>query len=283
MRQHPGLSYCAAQVRRFDRDRFATVLFAPASRREALFALYAFNLEVARTRETVSEALLGRIRLQWWRESIAGIYAGAPRRHAVVDALTTAVGEHGLSRSHFDRLIDSRERDLDDEPPADLEALRDYAEGSSSTLVALALEALGVVPAAAFEAGRHVGIAWALTGLIRAIPFHARARRVYLPADLSGAAGLQIEALFALRPSPALNQVVERLADAARAHLYAARTLRRDVPRAALPALLPASLADRYLRRMTRVGYDVFDPAAGAEPSPAATWRLAARAALGRF
>ncbi|MEX2008823.1 MAG: squalene/phytoene synthase family protein, partial [Dongiaceae bacterium] len=38
-----GLSYGAAEVRRGDRDRFLTALFAPADRREALFALYAFN------------------------------------------------------------------------------------------------------------------------------------------------------------------------------------------------------------------------------------------------
>jgi len=42
-------------VRRHDRDRFQTVLFAPAARREALFALYAFNYEIARVRERISE------------------------------------------------------------------------------------------------------------------------------------------------------------------------------------------------------------------------------------
>ncbi len=52
----PGLSPLAALVRRHDRDRYQTVLFAPAGRREALFALYAFNYEIARVRETVTRA-----------------------------------------------------------------------------------------------------------------------------------------------------------------------------------------------------------------------------------
>src|ERR671936_425398 len=77
------LSPVAALVRRHDRDRFQTALFAPAARREALFALYAFNYEIARVRERVREPILGRIRLEWWRETIAAAYEGGPvRRHA---------------------------------------------------------------------------------------------------------------------------------------------------------------------------------------------------------
>src|ERR1700731_1564648 len=72
--QADRLSPVAALVRRHDRDRFQTVLFAPAARREALFALYAFNYEIARVRERVSEPTLGRLRLEWWREIIAAAY-----------------------------------------------------------------------------------------------------------------------------------------------------------------------------------------------------------------
>src|SRR5258707_10959945 len=102
------LSPVAALVRRHDHDRFQTVLFAPAARREALFALYAFNHEIARVRERVSEPTLGRIRLEWWREIIAAAYESGPvRRHVVVELLTEAIREHALTREHFDRLIDA--------------------------------------------------------------------------------------------------------------------------------------------------------------------------------
>src|SRR5215469_14873091 len=111
-------SACARLLRQHDRDRFLTALFAPAERREDLFALYAFNYEVARVREVVTEPLLGRIRLEWWRESLDAIYAGAPvRRHEVVEPLAAAIRRHGLSREHFDRLIDAREEDLADAAP----------------------------------------------------------------------------------------------------------------------------------------------------------------------
>src|SRR5207244_12479744 len=53
-------SYCAELLRRQDSDRYLTALFAPSDRREALFALYAFNLEIARAREAVSEPFIDR-------------------------------------------------------------------------------------------------------------------------------------------------------------------------------------------------------------------------------
>src|SRR5256885_12928157 len=79
--QADRLSPVAALVRRHDRDRFQTVLFAPAARREALFALYAFNYEIARVRESVTLPMLGQIRLQWWRENIAAAFQGGAIRH----------------------------------------------------------------------------------------------------------------------------------------------------------------------------------------------------------
>lgn len=277
-------SELAALVRRHDRDRFLTALFAPEARRPALLALYAFNYEVAKTRELVSEAMLGRIRLQWWRDVLDRIYAGAPaQRHEVIEPLAAAIRAHDLSRDHFERLIEARERDLEEAPPESLAALEAYAEASSAPLVLLALESLGEMGEAARAAGRAVGTAYALSGLVRAVPFHARARRLYLPRDLCAEAGLEIErGLFELRPSPALARVVERVAERARHHLQAARALRASVPRAALPALLPSVLVSADLARLARAGYDPFAPAvAGVDPWRG--WRLSLAALRRRY
>jgi phytoene synthase len=266
-------SYCADQVRRFDRDRYLTCLFAPAEARAQLFALYAFNLEVAKTAEVVSEALLGHIRLQWWLDAIDEIYTGQPRRHEVVVPLAEAVRRHGLGRTHFERLIEARAFDLEDTAPESLAALEDYAEATSAGLTYLALEILGARGTEAEAAGRHVGIAWALAGLLRAVPFHARRKRLYLPRDLGAAAGLDLGELYELHPSPALRQVAGQVAERAEEHLRAARALAARVPRQALPALLPATLASRGLATLARAGYDPFDARVQAQ-SPGRVWRL---------
>jgi phytoene synthase len=244
-------------VRRHDPDRFLTALFAPADRREDLFALYAFNHEVAKTREVVSEPLLGRIRLQWWREALDEIYAGRPRRHEVAEPLARAVGRHGLPRALFDRLIDAREFDLEDTPPATLAALEGYAGATGGALVELALHVLGAAEPAALLAGRHVGAAWALTGLARAVPYHACARRQYLPRAIMVETGAREGDLFELRATAPLAAAVREVAEAARRHLAAARAERASVPRQAVPALLPATLAGLYLDRLDAIGHDV--------------------------
>ncbi|MFQ6018000.1 MAG: phytoene/squalene synthase family protein [Kiloniellaceae bacterium] len=262
-----GLSYCAQQVRRFDHDRYLTCLFAPAARREQLFALYAFNLEVAKTAELVSEAMLGRVRLQWWREALEGIYTARTAGHEVLEPLVEAVRRHGLSRVHFDRLIDAREFDLDGAAPETLAALEHYAEGTSASRVLLALEVLGAQGPAAAAAGRHVGIAFALAGLLRAVPFDAGRKRLYLPQDLVRKSGLRIGELFELRSSAALNRIAEAIAARASRHLSEARALSAQVPKAAAPALLPAVLAGQGLKALRKSGYDPFDAAVQERPS----------------
>ena len=179
-RGHGGRRFpiAATLLRRHDADRYLTALFAPGERREALFALYAFNLEIARMREAVSEPMMGLIRLQWWRDALAEIAQGKVRAHEVVRPLAAAIAAHNLSLPLFERLIAARERDLDAEPPADLPSLVDYARESSGTLTELALEVLGRPSAEQREAGQAAGIAWSLTGLLRAAPFHASQRRV---------------------------------------------------------------------------------------------------------
>jgi phytoene synthase len=172
---------------------------------------------------------------------------------------------------------------MDDQAPADVEALIAYAEGTAAALGLLSLRVLGAGgDAAARAAARDVGIAWALTGLLRAVPFHAKERRIYLPASLNRQAGLDVYQLFEMRSPSALRTVVAAVADCAAAHLDAARVVRRKVPRAALPALLPATLADGYLRQLQRARYDPF-AAAVQKPGPLQLARVAVNAARGRY
>jgi NADH dehydrogenase [ubiquinone] 1 alpha subcomplex assembly factor 6 len=301
-----GLSAVGALVRRHDRDRYQTALFAPAARREGLFALYAFNYEIARVRESVRQPMLGQIRLQWWREVIDAAFAGRPaRRHEVVQPLAATIREFDLSREHFDRMIEARERDLvADEPPVDLAALESYAEGTSVALILLALAVLDANQAAAAEepisdrlhlacnaagpstraqeAAVHVGIAYALAGLLRAMPFHARVDRRYIPHEIAARVGLDPADYAGLRDTPGLRRVTAEIAEAANRHLQAARRLRSAVPRTAYPALLPAIVAERFLARLRRAGFNPFAPEL-LTPDPLQSWRLAWAMLVGRF
>ena len=172
-----ALEYCALQVRTFDPDRYLITIAGPKKFRAALFGLYAFNLEISKTRETVSEPMLGRIRLQWWREAIEGIYQGTPRNHEVILALAFVIESHSLSRQHFEEMIDGREFDLEDREPEDMPELVSYAQQTSGSLLQLTAEILTADKAAA----DRIGVAWALVGLMKAIQFHSSQQRCYLP------------------------------------------------------------------------------------------------------
>ena len=250
--------YCADEVRRHDNDRYLTTLFAPSKTRERLFALHAFNVELARVRESVSGPLLGQVRLRFWHDSIAELFSGAPRRHPVMLALSESGATAWANRADLERLIAAREFDLCDEPPSTTEELEGYASSTAGTLAMLGLEALGVTDEVSKAAARYVALAAALSGLLRAVPFHARARRLYLPADLMARHGLEREALFAGQGGAALTATARDVGAIASRYLDLAWEFRRRVPRAALPALLQATLVDRDLARLERCGFDPF-------------------------
>jgi NADH dehydrogenase [ubiquinone] 1 alpha subcomplex assembly factor 6 len=269
-------------LRRYDRDRFLATLCAPSRLQPALWALLGFNLEIARVREVVSQPILGQIRLQWWRDALDEIYTGKPvRRHEVATPLADAIRRHDITRTHLDRMIDAREQDLADTPPPTLAALETYVEDTSSRLLYAELEVLSE-GTDGFEAAREIGIAWGLVGLIRAVPFHSAAKRIYIPADVAQAVDLHEQDIYATKFLPSLGVAVERMAEAAHQHLITGRNGQRALKAEVYPALLLARLADAYLKKLAAAKYDPYAPAIQ-YADPLAAWRISWGKVLKRY
>lgn len=244
------LSYCGELVRRRDPDRFLLSMFAPGERREALWALLAFNHEIAGTREAVSEAALGFIRLQWWREEIGKIYdGGPPTRHEILIPLAGAIREHALPQAAFETLIEAREFDLDDTLPGNLEGLLNYAALTTAPLLEMAVRVTGCDPD--MEPVEPVAVNYALAGLLRCIPHHARAGRCYLPEDMMARHGIRRDSLCALKDMESLPSLVAEAAQSA-----FVPGIRPD------NAFLRASahLSELYFAQMKALKYDVMAP-----------------------
>ncbi len=254
--------YCETEVRRFDPDRFLCVRFAPRERRGALLALLALNNEVARIPELANEPGLGLVRLSWWRDAVEGAFSGSPPDHPAARALSRAVAAHGLSRAPFEALFDAREKDFREAAFSGLADLEAYCAATSAGLTELALTVLGVAESKALEAGRDIGTAWALIGLLRAVPFHARHRRCHLPDAVIKRAGGDPASfrsdLFEGRGGGVMESAAAEVAGRADELLRAARERRPGVPRAALAALLPARLASSDLANLARAEFDPF-------------------------
>ena len=250
-----AFAHCEGLVRAADKDRFLSALFAPAEHRNALLALYAFNLEIARVREVAREALAGEIRLQWWSDAVEGRGEG----HPVAAALLETVARYQLPTEPFRTLIDARRFDLYDEPMRSLADLERYAEGASAGLVALAARILaGGIDIDALT--RHAGLAHAVAGLLAAFPVHAARGQLFIPLDILARHGGAREHVVGWQATPQLHAALAELRGQARRHLNDAQRLLGTAPAAIIPALLPVALAGPTLARMERRGYDPFTP-----------------------
>jgi phytoene synthase len=254
-------SHCADLVRAADRDRYLATLFAPAERRGALYALYAFNCEIARVRAAAREPMPGEIRLQWWRDVLDGLARGEVEANPVAAVLRDVVIRYRLPPRILADLIEARSFDLYDDPMASVAALEGYAAKTSSALIDLAARILndGRDPDVA-DLISHAGAAYAIAGLLRALPIHASRGQLYLPVDLMRRYGAQEADVFAGKATTELRAVLAELRLRARQHLDAAREQLAAAPAEIMPALLPVALVRPVLERMERRGYEPFAP-----------------------
>jgi phytoene synthase len=216
---------------------------------------------VARTRELAREPMPGEIRLQWWRDVLGGAGRGEIDAHPVAAALRDVVVRYRLPPKMLLELIDARSFDLYNEPVASLSYLERYAMHTSSALIELAARILcdGRDPNVG-DLARHAGIAYAIAGLLLALPVHASRGQLYLPADLMARYGAEAADAFAGSATTELRAVLAELRLRARHHLGAARGLLNDTPPELAPALLPVALVRPALDRMERRFYQPLRP-----------------------
>jgi phytoene synthase len=241
-----GLSPIGAFARRHDPDRYLAALFAPAERREALFALIGFNHELARAREATTTQIAALIRLQWWRDVVAEAAAGQPaRRHEVAAPLHDVITGGALDPVDLTALVDARETEADPGGIPTREAFGAWLRAGAGGFAVAAGRLLGV-PDSVLPALQRRGALVGLAGVLRSVPAHAAQGRCLLPLDALAEAGLGAEAVVA-QPDTA-EPLRRAMAEEGGAML--ARERRAPLPRQALAASLPAVLAARDFQRM---------------------------------
>src|SRR5437660_10516162 len=130
-------AFCADLVRTHDFVRYASTLFLPQAQRRALLAIYAFNVEISRVREQVSQPLPGEMRLQWWTDMLDGAGHGGVEGNPVAAELQLAISNFRLPTEPLSRLIDEHQFDLYNDPMPSMAALEGYVNDTSSALFSL--------------------------------------------------------------------------------------------------------------------------------------------------
>jgi 15-cis-phytoene synthase len=253
-------AYCETLVRAADKDRYLASLFAPAPARQHLCALYAFASEIARVRDAAREPLPGEIRLQWWRDVLAGEGRGEVSANPVAAALLDTIASCALPTERLVALIDAHGFDLYDDPmrsPADLDA---YAEHTSGTLFALAAQILaGAYGADAIAAtAASAGIAYGVAQRLRSFPHDLARRQLFVPLDLLAQHGVTREEIEARQNVGGLRAALAHLRDHVRAAFGSFRTAAPGIPEACAPAFLVAALVPQLLARLDAAAADPF-------------------------
>ena len=257
---------CRALLHAHERDLWLTTLFAPVEKRAALCALYAFHYEIRRIADLVRDPLPGEIRLQWWREALAGEREGEMLAHPVAAGVRETIERHALPLQSFLDLIDARTFDLYHDPMPDRAQLEFYCGaifGAVTRLACLILAVPGRDPGGAAACG-HAGVALGIVEILRRYAWHFSRGRSFIPADILARKTAFAEMRTLAREHRALT-------------MKALGALAPEARKILRPAILPLALTELYLRRMERRG---FDPARSAVDVPQwrrqwALWRAA--------
>ncbi len=249
---------CAERVRANDFIRYASTLFVPAPARRALLALYAFDVEISRVHTQVSQPLPGEIRLQWWRDMLAGQGHGGVEGNPVAAELLSTMRSHRLPVERLSRLIDEHLFDLYNDPMPTMAALEGYLNDTCSAIFSLAAAVMGPPSGEVEHLARHAGLAQGIVQVMTSLPLDASQRRLFVPQQLFTEHGCDPEDLFAGKQTPKLREVLNDLLDEARAHLDTAFRLLESVTPDVRPAFLSLAQARRDLARLMRADNDPF-------------------------
>ena len=251
-----AFAHCAALVREADKDRYLATLFVPEGTRSHVFALYAFNAEVAAIRERTREPFAAEVRLQWWRDVVSGTAAGDSERNPVAAALVETIKRRHLPHEPLLSLIEARRFDAYNEPMRSRAALQEYVRATSSALFEVAGRLIeeGSAGLPADAAGQAYGI----TGLLRALPIHASRGQIFLPADVLVQTGAEPADIISGKDTPALRAALAEMRRSATNKLKEAETGLSTVSNGVKAAFLPLALVRGYLERMERSDYEPF-------------------------
>ena len=253
-----GHAEARAIVRAADPDHYFATLFAPEPARHALFAILAFDCEIARIRQIVSEPLPGEVRIQWWRDMIEG--GGAQSvGHPLARALLVAIERFHLPVQPFLDLLDARIFDLYDDLMPRWGDLEGYCGETSAALVRLSTIILagGEDPGAA-DASGHAGVAIALARMLRALPFEARQGLILLPEEALRPYNIRRADLVSAQDAPELRSVLQQVRLRIAGHLGAFHGLSGTIAPMLRPAFLPLASVPLYLKQMETRGYQPF-------------------------
>jgi len=207
--------YCQDKAVNSGSSFYYSFLFLPANQRRAITALYAFCREVDDVVDMDGEPAIAAVKLNWWRDEIAQLFAGEAQ-HPVTRALTPVIKEFDLPQEQFLEIIDGMEMDLEQHRYASFKDLTLYCYRVASVVGLLAAEIFGYRDRHTLKYAHDLGIAFQLTNIVRDVHEDAERNRIYLPLDELQKFGVKEGDILKKKETPGFNELMRYQAERAK-------------------------------------------------------------------
>lgn len=194
------------------------------------------------------------MRIQFWRDAINSTFNGKPPKepimvllHKAISELTERGGAPNSIKFWLLRLLNTREKHMDNRPFTSLASLEEYAENTYSTLMYSNLAAIPIQSMHMDHLASHIGKACGIVAILRGIPVLAarsppvrspgganvgsgRNPVLLLPIDVMTEAGLKEEDVYKQGPrAQGFQDAVFQVATRAHDHIITAREMLKNL------------------------------------------------------
>jgi phytoene synthase len=262
----PGTDGVCRAVTKASRSNFAyAFLVLPKSKREALYAIYAFcRISDDVVDEASSAGAPGAVpatpaeRLKAWRAELDACFRGEPR-HPVTRRLAEVLDRLPIPRIYFEELLNGVEMDLGKVRYATFAELEQYCYRVAGVVGLMCIEVFGYSRPETRRYAEHLGTAFQLTNILRDVGCDGAKGRIYLPQEDLARFGCADADILDRRLTPAFRELMRFQVARARAFYDAARAALPSADRKPmLPAEIMRAIYVRLLRQIEDRAFDVY-------------------------
>ena len=156
-----AIEFCRTLVKKDEPERYFISLFGPKDAQGSLWSIFAFNSELSRIKNSVTEPMIGRIRLQWWRESLEKLQENNGGGHYILQALQTLLLQNVIQLSDLMSLVDAREIEFEETSNRNIEEILKYTESTHGLLTELSAK-ISSCRSDDINWARKIGTSWGL-------------------------------------------------------------------------------------------------------------------------
>ncbi|MDE2998732.1 MAG: presqualene diphosphate synthase HpnD [Gemmatimonadota bacterium] len=251
-------SYTAALVRNARSNFYYAFVFLPRSKRDAIFAAYAFSRHTDDLVDDAASREAAARNLAKWRAETHACFDGRPA-HPITVNLHKALKRFRIPKEHFLKLIDGVEMDLVKNRYQTFGDLYEYCYRVASIVGLICIEIFGYTRRASREYAVNLGIALQLTNILRDIETDAKRDRIYLPLEDLKRFNCTEKDLFDGITTHRFRKLMQFQCKRARSYYTkAAQCLPREDRQSLFPAEIMGCIYSRLLSRIEAVNYNVY-------------------------